>query len=306
MKQMKFSSKKKWQKLQDSLCKEWPKLVVRSVRKINQIFIKSVVKKALDEDLKPKGDITTNLISFKNKKTTAKIIAKQNGVIAGLDFCRAAFKLVGKETIFVSKIKDGSKVKKNKVIAEIRAKTKTILIAERTALNFLNHASGIASLTSQFVQKVNKKTKICCTRKTTPNLRLLEKYAVKRGGGHNHRYNLSDEILIKDNHINVEESLKNFVKKAIKTKRIVTVEIENVKQLNQVLGLKFKRILFDNMSIKQLRKCLKLCKKKYETEYSGNANLKNLRKISNTGVKRISVGSITHSSNAFDTSLLFR
>ena len=137
-------------------------------------------------------------------------------------------------------------------------------------------------------------------------MRLLEKYAVKIGGGHNHRYNLSDEILIKDNHINVEESLKNIVKKAIKTKKIVTVEIENVKQLNQVTGLKFKRILFDNMSIKQLRKCLKLCKKKYETEYSGNANLKNVKKISNTGVKRISVGSITHSSNAFDTSLLFR
>ena len=276
------------------------------MQKINQTYIRSVVKKALDEDLKPRGDITTKLIKFKNKKTKAQIIAKQSGVISGLDFCKTAFKLVGKETVFVSKVKDGSKVKKNKVIAEIKAKNKTILIAERTALNFLNHASGISTLTNLFVQRVNKKTKICCTRKTTPNLRLLEKYAVKIGGGHNHRYNLSDEILIKDNHINVEGNLKNFVKKAIKTKKIVTVEIENVKQLNQVLGLKFKRILFDNMSIKQLRKCLKLCKKKYETEYSGNTNLKNVRKISNTGVKRISVGSITHSSNAFDTSLLFR
>ena len=276
------------------------------MQKLNQSYIKSLVKKALDEDLKPSGDITTKLIKFKNKKTKAQIIAKQNGVISGLDFCKTAFKLVGKETVFVSKVKDGSKVRKNKTIAEIKAKTKTILIAERTALNFLNHASGISTLTNLFVQKVSKKTKICCTRKTTPNLRLLEKYAVKIGGGHNHRYNLSDEILIKDNHINVEESLKNIVKKAIKTKNIVTVEIENVKQLNQVIGLKFKRILFDNMSIKQLRKCLKLCKKKYETEYSGNANLKNVRKISNTGVKRISVGSITHSSNSFDTSLLFR
>ena len=281
-------------------------MVVRSVQKLNQSYIKSLVKKALDEDLKPRGDITTKLIKFKNKKVKAQIIAKQNGIISGLDFCKTAFKLVGEETVFVSKVKDGSKVRKNKTIAEIKAKTKTILIAERTALNFLNHASGISTLTNLFVQKVNKKTKICCTRKTTPNLRLLEKYAVKIGGGHNHRYNLSDEILIKDNHINVEESLKNLVKKAIKTKKIVTVEIENVKQLNQVLGLKFKRILFDNMSIKQLRKCLKLCKKKYETEYSGNANLKNVRKISNTGVQRISVGSITHSSNAFDTSLLFR
>ena len=203
-----------------------------------QKYINTIVKKALDEDLKPHGDITTNLISFKNKKATAKIIAKQNGIIAGLDFCRSAFKLAGKEVIFINKVKDGSKVKKNKVIAEIKAKTKTILVAERTALNFLNHASGIATLTYQFKKRVNKKTKICCTRKTTPNLRLLEKYAVKKGGGHNHRYNLSDEILIKDNHISAENSLKNLVKKAIKTKKIVTVEIENLKQLNQVLGLK--------------------------------------------------------------------
>jgi nicotinate-nucleotide pyrophosphorylase (carboxylating) len=275
------------------------------VQKLNQSYIKSIVKKALDEDLKPRGDITTNLIKFKNKKTKAQIIAKQNGVIAGLDFCKTAFKLVGKETIFISKVKDGSKVKKNKVIAEIKAKTKTILIAERTALNFLNHTSGIATLTNQFKQKVNKKTKICCTRKTTPNLRLLEKYAVKKGGGHNHRYNLSDEILIKDNHISSEENLRNLVRKAIKSKKIVTVEIENLKQLNQVLGLKFKRILFDNMNTKQLRKCLKLCKNKYETEYSGNANLKNIKNISNTGINRISVGAITHSAKSFDTTLLF-
>jgi nicotinate-nucleotide pyrophosphorylase (carboxylating) len=275
------------------------------VQKLNQSYIKSVVKKALDEDLKPRGDITTNLIKFKNKKAKAQIIAKQDGIIAGLDFCKTAFKLVGKETIFISKVKDGAKVKKNKVIAEIKAKTKTILIAERTALNFLNHTSGIATLTNQFKQKVNKKTKICCTRKTTPNLRLLEKYAVKKGGGHNHRYNLSDEILIKDNHISSEENLRDLVRKAIKTKKIVTVEIENLKQLNQVIGLKFKRILFDNMNTKQLRKCLKLCKNKYETEYSGNANLKNIKKISNTGINRISVGAITHSAKSFDTTLLF-
>ena len=276
------------------------------MQKLNQSYIKSVVKKALDEDLKPRGDITTNLIKFKNKKAKAQIVAKQDGIIAGLDFCKTAFKLVGKETIFISKVKDGAKVKKNKVIAEIKAKTKTILIAERTALNFLNHTSGIATLTNQFKQKVNKKTKICCTRKTTPNLRLLEKYAVKKGGGHNHRYNLSDEILIKDNHISSEENLRDLVRKAIKTKKIVTVEIENLKQLNKVIGLKFKRILFDNMNNKQLRKCLKLCKNKYETEYSGNANLKNIKKISNTGINRISIGAITHSPKSFDTSLLLK
>ena len=205
-----------------------------------------------------------------------------------------------------SKVKDGSKVKKNKVIAEIKAKTKTILIAERTALNFLNHASGISTLTNLFVQKVKKKTKICCTRKTTPNLRLLEKYAVKIGGGHNHRYNLSDEILIKDNHISAEGRLKALVKKAIRTKKLVTVEIENIYQLKEINGLKFKRILFDNMNIQQLKKCLKLCKNKYQTEYSGNATLKNIKNISKIGINRISVGAITHSAKGFDTSLKFK
>ena len=264
------------------------------MQKINQKYINSVVKKALDEDLKPTGDITTKLIKFSNKKIKAKIIAKQNGVIAGMEFCKQAFKLIGKETIFKSKTKDGKSVKKNKVIAEILANTKTILTAERTALNFLNHASGIATITNSFVKKAGKKTKICCTRKTTPNLRLLEKYAVKKGGGFNHRYNLSDEILIKDNHIKAASDIK----------KVVTVEIENKAQLKKILGLKFKRILFDNMSISQLKKCLKLCNKKYETEYSGNANLGNIKKISRTGINRISVGAITHSSKTFDTSLL--
>ena len=273
------------------------------MKKLNQKYINRIVKKALDEDLKPLGDITTNLINFQNKKIKGKIVAKQNGVIAGLDFCKAAFKLVGKETIFLSKTKDGSKVKKNRVIAEIKARTKTVLTAERTALNFLNHASGIATLTSQFVKKVNKKTKICCTRKTTPNLRVLEKYAVKKGGGYNHRYNLSDEILIKDNHISIENNLKKLVEKAIKTKKTVTVEIENLKQLKQILGLRFKRILFDNINSRQLKKYLKICKNRYETEYSGNVNLKNLKQISKTKVNRISIGLLTHSAKSFDTSL---
>jgi len=273
------------------------------VQKLNQSYTKSVVKKALDEDLKPRGDITTNLIKFKNKKAKAQIVAKQDGIIAGLNFCKTAFKLVGKETIFISKVKDGAKVKKNKVIAEIKAKTKTILIAERTALNFLNHASGIATLTNEFVKKASK-TKICCTRKTTPNLRTLEKYSVKKGGGHNHRYNLSDEILIKENHISASNNLRELVIKAIKTNKVVTVEIENIKQLKSIIDLKFKRVLLDNMSIQQLKKCLKLCKNKFQTEYSGNATLQNIKKISKTGIDRISVGAITHSSKSFDSSLL--
>ena len=274
------------------------------MQKINQKYINNLVLKALEEDLKPNGDITTKLLNSKNKIVQAKIISKQSGIISGINFCKAAFKLLERKSKFLQRIKDGKKVKRNQIIAEITAKTKTILIAERTALNFLNHASGISTITNQYVSKVKNKTKICCTRKTTPNLRLLEKYAVRKGGGYNHRYNLSDEVLIKENHFKSETSLRNIIKKSLKTKKKVTVEIENLRQLNNVLGLKFNRILFDNVSLAQLKKYLKVCKGKYETEYSGNANLKNITKISKTGVNRISVGSITHSAKSFDSSLL--
>ena len=274
------------------------------MQKINQKYINRVVKEALKEDLRPNGDITTKLLNSKNKIVKAKIISKQNGIISGIDFCKAAFKLLEKKSKFSSRIKDGKKIKKNQIIAEITAKIKTILMAERTALNFLNHASGISTITNQYVGKVKNKTKICCTRKTTPNLRLFEKYAVKKGGGYNHRYNLSDEVLIKENHFKSNSSLRNIIKKSLKTKKRVTVEIENLSQLNNVLDLKFNRVLFDNISLTQLKKYLKICNGKYETEYSGNANLKNITKISKTGVNRISVGSITHSAKSFDSSLL--
>ena len=274
------------------------------MQKINQKYINNLVLKALEEDLKPNGDITTKLLNSRNKIVQAKIISKQSGIISGINFCKAAFKLLERKSKFLQRIKDGKKVKKNQIIAEITAKTKTILIAERTALNFLNHASGISTITNQYVSKIKNKTKICCTRKTTPNLRLLEKYAFKKGCVYNHRYNLSDEVLIKENHFKSETSLRKIIKKSLKTKKKVTVEIENLRQLNNVLGLKFNRILFDNVSLGQLKKYLKICKGKYETEYSGNANLKNITKISKTGVNRISVGSITHSAKSFDSSLL--
>ena len=145
------------------------------MQKLNQSYIKSLVKKALDEDLKPRGDITTKLIKFKNKKVKAQIIAKQNGIISGLDFCKTAFKLVGTETVFVRKVKAGSKVNKNKAIAEIKAKTKTILIAERTALNFLNHSSGISTLTNLFVQKINLEKILDCLENDTNEIILDDK-----------------------------------------------------------------------------------------------------------------------------------
>ncbi|MDC0601311.1 carboxylating nicotinate-nucleotide diphosphorylase, partial [Candidatus Pelagibacter sp.] len=200
--------------------------------------------------------------------------------------------------------KEGSIVKKNDIIAIIQGKAENILIGERVALNFLCHISGIATKTNQFVKLVNKNCKICCTRKTIPTLRIIQKYAVKLGGGTNHRFNLSDEFLIKDNHI-ASSDIKTLVLLAKKNKkgRKITVEVDNLNQLKKIIGLKFDTVLFDNMSIKTLKTGVKIAKKYYETEASGNVNLKSIKKIAATGVDRVSIGSITHSVPAVDFKL---
>ena len=259
----------------------------------------------MSEDLKPSGDITTKLIK-NDKKIKARIIANQNCVVGGLAFAKEAFKYSDKKIIFKIKTKDGKKIKKGKVVAEVYGKTKAILKSERVALNFLSLISGVATITKKFVDKIKGKScKICCTRKTLPNLRLLQKYGVKLGGGLNHRFNLSDEILIKDNHIAVEKNIYKLVKKAIANKKgkKITVEVDNLSQLKKILGLKINRILFDNMSVKNLKKGIDLSNKLYETEASGGITLKNVRKIASTGVKRISVGQITHSAPAINFNL---
>lgn len=271
--------------------------------KLRESFIKDRVKLALTEDLYPYGDITSNLINNK-KIIEAKIISNQKAVVAGLLFVKQSFKQVDKKTKFIVKKKDGSTVKKNSVIAVIKGKANSIMTAERVALNFLSHISGIATKTNQFVKLAGKKCKICCTRKTLPNYRVIQKYAVKLGGGLNHRFNLSDEFLIKDNHI-ASSDLKELVSLAIKNKKRkkITVEVDNLKQLKKIIGLKFNTILFDNMSIKNLRAGVKLVKKYYETEASGNINLRTVKSIAMTGVDRISIGSITHSAPAIDFKL---
>jgi len=271
--------------------------------KLSENFIKDRVKLALTEDLYPYGDITSNLIN-NNKIIEAKIISNQKAVVAGLLFVKQSFKQVDKKTKFIVKKKDGSTVKKNSVIALIKGQANSIMIAERVALNFLSHISGIATKTNQFVKLAGKKCKICCTRKTLPNYRVIQKYAVKLGGGTNHRFNLSDEFLIKDNHI-ASSDLKELVSLAIKNKKgkKITVEVDNLKQLKKIIGLKFNTILFDNMSIKNLRAGVKLVKKYYETEASGNINLKTVKSVAMTGVDRISIGSITHSAPAIDFKL---
>ena len=271
--------------------------------KLSNYYIRNTVKLALNEDLYPSGDITSNLI--KNKKVIkAKLISNQQTIVAGLSFAKQTFQLIDNNIKFNIKKKEGSLVKKNELIATIEGKAENILIGERVALNFMSHISGIATKTNNFVKIVNKKCKICCTRKTIPTLRVIQKYAVKLGGGVNNRFNLSDEFLIKDNHI-ASSNIKTLVSLAIKNKkgRKITVEVDNLKQLKQIMGLKFDTVLFDNMNIKTLKAAVKIAKKYYETEASGNVSLKSVKKIAATGVDRISIGSITHSTSATDFKL---
>ena len=270
---------------------------------LSKNFVRVACKLALNEDLYPSGDITSYLLKNNiNKKV--KLISNQKGIIGGLEFAKQTFKLTDKKIKFIPKKKEGSSIKKGDVIAMIEGNIKNILTGERVALNFLSHISGIATKTNQFVKKVRKKCKICCTRKTIPNLRVTQKYGVKLGGGTNHRFNLSDEYLIKDNHI-ASSDTKTLVNLAIKNKKgkKITVEVDSLTQLKKILGLKFNTVLFDNMSLKKLRIGVKIAKKYYETEASGNISLKNVKKVADTGVNRISIGSITHSAPAVDLKL---
>jgi nicotinate-nucleotide pyrophosphorylase (carboxylating) len=270
---------------------------------LSKTFILNTVKLALNEDLYPSGDITSSLVE-NDKSIKIKLIANQSAIVGGLLFAKQAFYLIDQKIKFTIKKRDGSNVKKGSLIATIEGKAKNILIAERVALNFLSHISGIATITNKFVKLAGKKTKICCTRKTIPNLRVIQKYAVKIGGGINHRFNLSDEYLIKDNHI-ASSDLKTLVIKAIKNKKgkKITVEVDNLNQLKSLMGLKFDRVLLDNMSLNSLKKAVKIINGSYETEASGNVNLKTVKLIAKTGVNRISVGSITHSAPAVDFKL---
>ncbi len=271
--------------------------------KLSKDFIRNTVKRALNEDLYPSGDITSSLVK-NNKIIKVKLLSNQNAIIGGLLFAEQAFDLIDNKIKFLIKKKDGAQVKKGSLIATIEGKAKNILVAERVALNFLSHISGIATKTNQFVKLAGKQCKICCTRKTIPNMRVIQKYAVKLGGGINHRFNLSDEFLIKDNHI-ASSNIKDLVSLAIKNKKRkkITVEVDNLKQLKTIMGLKFNTVLFDNMSLKNLKVGVKIARKYYETEASGNINLKIVKGVAKTGVDRISVGSITHSASAIDFKL---
>ena len=272
--------------------------------RLSKSFIRSNCKLALNEDLYPSGDITSDLLNI-SSISKVRLISNEQGIIGGLEFAKQTFNLLDRNIKFNIKKKEGSKVKKGSIIAVIEGKIKSILIGERVALNFLSHISGIATKTNKFVKKVGKKTKICCTRKTIPNLRVIQKYAVKLGGGTNHRFNLSDEFLIKDNHLASSKKFEEIVKQAINTKkgRKITVEVDNLKQFKRINGLNFNTVLFDNMSPKNLKVAVRHAKGKYETEASGGVTLKNIKNLASTKVDRISVGELTHSIQALDLKL---
>tara|TARA_B110000003_G_scaffold159157_1_gene159363 strand:- start:462 stop:1310 length:849 start_codon:yes stop_codon:yes gene_type:complete len=274
-----------------------------------RFVIEKIIKNALYEDLGQNGDITSNSIIDPEVKNNFSLISRSNGVISGLFVANLTFGLIDKNLEFSTNLSDGSKVKKGDVIATIKGSTRSILSGERTALNFLSHLSGIASATSHMVELISStKVKIVSTRKTTPNLRFLEKNAVKDGGGVNHRFGLYDGILIKDNHIAVSGSIKESISKAKKNSgHMVKIEIEvdNLSQYKEAIETNVDAILLDNFSLQNLREAVNLNINNITLEASGKINRDNIYDIAKTGINLISSGWLTHSSPALDIGLDF-
>jgi nicotinate-nucleotide pyrophosphorylase (carboxylating) len=268
-----------------------------------------LVKLALAEDL-GRGDVTTRAIVEKGQGARGEVRAKEAGVICGLAIAADVFRHLDPKVRFAAKVRDGAFVKKGKVVAIVTGPARAIVTGERTALNFLQHLSGIATLTREYVSKVkmqNAKCKILDTRKTVPGLRLLEKYAVKCGGGVNHRLGLHDAVLIKDNHLKLAGGIGKAIAKVRDqgTKgQGIEVEAKTIAEVKQAIAAGVGLILLDNMNTKTLRQAAKLCKKaRIKTEASGGVNLKSVRAIARTGVDFISVGELTHSAPALDLNL---
>ena len=270
------------------------------------ILIDKIIEQALLEDIGT-GDITTDSIIPNNLKTRGIIKTKEEGVIAGLGIANLVFKKLDSNITFQENIEDGTKVSQNKILAEITGPARIMLKGERVALNFLQRMSGIATTTAKFYEEIKGfPVRIVDTRKTTPGLRILEKYAVRMGGGSNHRFGLYDAVLIKDNHIAVAGSIKsavNSVRKQISHTIKIEVEVENLSQLQEALEMKVDIVMLDNMSLNMMREAVKIAKGKTLIEASGGITLKNVREIAQTGVDLISVGALTHSVKALDISM---
>lgn len=270
-------------------------------------LVARAVAAALEEDLGAAGDITTDSIVPAEAQGKAMIVARQSGVVAGLDLAEAAFSALDSEARFKRVVEDGGKVAAGGTIVQISGQTRALLTAERTGLNFLGRLSGIVTLTAAFVEAVDGTgARIACTRKTTPGLRALEKYAVRAGGGVNHRFGLYDAVLVKDNHIAVAGGIAKALERlgarkghAVK----VEVEVDSLQQLEEALRFPIDAVLLDNMDAATLGQAVKLVAGRVQTEASGGASLDNVREIALTGVDLISVGALTHSPRNLDSSL---
>lgn len=265
-----------------------------------------VISAALKEDI-GKGDVTTELLIPKKEKAAAYFIAKQDGIIAGLDIAKLVFKKLDKKIQWENFVEDCTKVKAGTKIAEVKGSVRALLSGERTALNFLQRMSGIATLTSVYVEKISgTNAKILDTRKTVPGLRLFDKFAVKCGGGTNHRIGLFDMVMIKDNHIKAAGSITkavNKIRKSIPKKMKIEVETTNIREVEEALKLNVDVIMLDNMNLNGMKEAVRLINKKCFVEASGGVNLETVRAIAETGVDFISVGALTHSVNALDISM---
>ena len=272
--------------------------------------LKRIVSEALAEDL-ANGDITTNTLIPPDFEGKAFILVKRDGVLAGIDAAKEVFRQVDPSLSFKTLVKDGARVGKGTVVAIIEGRVAGVLKGERTALNFLQHLSGVATETARYVEAIEgKKAIITDTRKTVPGLRLLEKYAVRVGGGHNQRLNLADGVLIKDNHLAILRSSGVGLGEAVKKARRrapramkVEVEVESVKQAREALSADADIIMLDNMKLKDMRRVVELVQNKALLEASGGITLENVRSVAETGVDLISVGALTHSAKALDISL---
>ncbi|MDO8885657.1 carboxylating nicotinate-nucleotide diphosphorylase [Candidatus Oleimmundimicrobium sp.] len=274
--------------------------------KTHQEELEKIINNALKEDLGTCGDITTQAIFPTTKKIKGFVQSESSGILAGIEIAAKVFEMVDSSTVFKAEFKDGDKVKEGQLIAKLEGDVCGILSAERVALNFLQHLSGIATLTSKFVKKVKPyKVDIYDTRKTTPGLRLIEKYAVKVGGGCNHRMGLYDAILIKDNHIAGAGSVRRAIEFACKgcPDKKIEVETENLEQVKEALETGVDIIMLDNMDVKTIKKAVEIVDGRTILEASGGITLDNVEEVAKTGVDRISVGAITQASTPLNISI---
>ena len=272
---------------------------------MNCLVVDNIIKNALIEDI-PNGDISTECIIDEKSTCTVELLCKEDGIIAGLDVFKRVFEILGDVEVRLFK-QDGQKVCAKENIGELKGSTRNVLIGERVALNLLQRMSGIATLTNKFVNEISHtKAKLLDTRKTTPNLRILEKYSVKVGGGCNHRINLSDGVMLKDNHISAAGGIKNAVKLAKENSsfvRKIEVETESLEMVEEALEAKADIIMLDNMDLETAKKAVEMIGDRALTEFSGNVELKNIKSIAEIGVDYISVGALTHSAKILDLSM---